>query len=342
MTRVLVNIVSAQTVPNYLFIKEFQEEADLFLFISTSKMEEDDKTNIIWTTAGLDKKMVRKILINEDELYLAKSKLDKLGWKDAGYEFLVNITGGTKLMSNAVYAYFKNLNSRFFYLPIQKNVVSEIFEDKPATKQNIAYKISVMEYMSLYGIDYEKSPPLLDKHTVYETFQLYESAGYENFPYKKIKNIARDLKKGIWFEHWLYYRIKDALGIPDAAIELNIRMHQKGQNYNFADHLTDNEVDLAFVVNNKIFIVEAKVSLGQNRVKTIKLTNALYKLAAVNKRFGLNAKAVLLTLADFSTLTGDARISIEKRCELLAIPFPFEREILANDSLFEAKLKLIV
>ncbi len=47
MAAILVNIVRAQTIPNFLFIKEYGIGADLFLFIITEEMEQAGKTEAI-------------------------------------------------------------------------------------------------------------------------------------------------------------------------------------------------------------------------------------------------------------------------------------------------------
>jgi len=41
MKNVIVNIVSTHTIPNFLFLKEFQQKADMSLFISTNSVGEE-------------------------------------------------------------------------------------------------------------------------------------------------------------------------------------------------------------------------------------------------------------------------------------------------------------
>ena len=40
MSRVIVNIISEQTIPNYLFIKEIFQPGDSLLFIASQKFSE--------------------------------------------------------------------------------------------------------------------------------------------------------------------------------------------------------------------------------------------------------------------------------------------------------------
>jgi hypothetical protein len=329
MKRIMVNIVSAQTIPNYLFIKEFGDDADIFLFVSTDEMEKSDKTATIYRTAGIDKKDVRKILINENELYLAKDKLDRLGWRGKDYMFLVNITGGTKLMSNAVYEYFKELNSRFFYLPIGQNTIKELFNDRKADEKPVKYKLRVEEYLNLHNI-----------HP--ETKEL-------QFPKKEVMNILiknpfdtdipQDQNKySLWFEHLLYYKIKDLLKLVDDEIKTGVKLFKKKPENSYFDNLVDNEVDVVFVKDNRIYVVEAKVSVGRIKVNTTTVSNYLYKLAAINKRFGLNSKAAFMTFSDFSSLLSTSINNLEKKCSILGLPYPFDKNDIIDDNKFKNRI----
>ena len=337
---IIVSIVSAQTLPNYLFIKEFQNQADLFLFISTAEMKKENKTKLIYETAGLEKKQIRKILIHEDELYLAKKRLDGLNWDNADYSFLVNITGGTKLMSYAVFEYYKKLNSRFFYLPIGKNFIKEIFDNKPALTLPIHYNVSVDEYLNLYGISPKEEPLKLNENSVTAIFNHYKKRIPEKWPFSNLsrENISEQQKIALWFEHFLYFQIKKHLDLPDNSIKLGVKLFKKENDQNYRDHLNDNEIDIIFTKNNTCYIVEAKVSVGKNKINTSAITNYLYKLAAINKRFGINAKAVLMLYTDLSSLSATSKQNLKNRCNVLNLPFPFSRKEIDQENLFKDKL----
>lgn len=135
--RIIVSIVSEQTLPNYLFIKQFQDKVDKFIFISTDEMEKRNKTKNIIETAGIKESRIDKILVDENALYKAVAQLDKLNlFNDDSY--YVNITGGTKLMAIAVWNYFKRFShARFFYVPIGKNTYKEVFKDRDAVEKTL-------------------------------------------------------------------------------------------------------------------------------------------------------------------------------------------------------------
>ncbi len=49
-------------------------------------------------------------------------------------EFVVNLTGGTKIMSIAAYEYFKDFSSKMIYVPIPKNEFITPFPKKSPGK----------------------------------------------------------------------------------------------------------------------------------------------------------------------------------------------------------------
>ena len=340
MKRIMVNIVSAQTIPNYLFIKEFGDDADIFLFVSTDEMEKSDKTATIYRTAGIDKKDVRKILINENELYLAKDKLDRLGWRGKDYLFLVNITGGTKLMSNAVYEYFKELNSRFFYLPIGQNTIKELFNDRKADEKPVKYKLRVEEYLNLHNIHPDTKELQLMKSTVIDIVNYFRKRDTDVLPYRLLQGtkLSNQQKYAIWFEHLLYYKIKELLGLDDEEIKMGVKLFKKELENNYFENEVDNEIDVIFVKDNRIYVVEAKVSVGRIKVNTTTVSNYLYKLAAINKRFGLNSKAAFMTFSDFSSLLSTSINNLEKKCSILGLPYPFDKNDIIDDNKFKNRI----
>ena len=149
MTRILVNIISLQTIPNYLFIKDFYQKGDKLLFFTSSTMT--NPLDYIIKTIKLT------IELNDDDIEIRT--LHEENWQTmcqeissaikSDIQYLVNTTGGTKYMSMAVSEEFhKHHNVRFFYTPYPKNIYLHL--DKPST--NIQSKLSIDEYLSLYNV----------------------------------------------------------------------------------------------------------------------------------------------------------------------------------------------
>ena len=149
MAKTIVSIVSKQTVPNYLLIKELfrEEDGDKLLFITTKESEKylpyitdslsitDDGYSGITLDNGTEEQW--DIMCRTIESALVQ-----------GVEYHVNLTGGTKYIAMAVRSVFeKHPNSKFYYIPNPKNYYL-LFDNKI----DINYRISVNEFLNLHGI----------------------------------------------------------------------------------------------------------------------------------------------------------------------------------------------
>ncbi len=167
---VLVSLVSEQTVPNYLSIKTFHE-ADYYFFISTQLMEDSVKGNRrewLIHAAGIDMGKTNMILVNPELKEDVYQKLSEIPWKDEFSRIIVNITGGTKMMSLASYEFFKNLTPEIWYIPINSNDYHRV--DDSSVKKTVSYRMSVEEYLACCGIrketnQFQEKSPLFDFKT---------------------------------------------------------------------------------------------------------------------------------------------------------------------------------
>lgn len=173
---VLVSLVSDQTVPNYLSIKTF-DEADHFYFISTSLMEDHIRGNRrewLIRAAGIEDSDAEFILVNPEEKEDLLAKLSSIPWKDKFSRIIVNITGGTKMMSLASYEFFKPITSDIWYIPINSSQYHRV--DNSLDKRSVEYKMNVEEYLACCGISRElkqfnEKPPLFDELTNQTLFE---------------------------------------------------------------------------------------------------------------------------------------------------------------------------
>jgi hypothetical protein len=113
----MVSLISEQTVPNILAIWHFQPER--LLFVSTEKMEREQKVRDILATVNCRLKKTYKIgentqsiIVLEDSLLQCLRKLEEWIQGKEDERFIINLTGGTKLMSIAVFEFFKNYESK--------------------------------------------------------------------------------------------------------------------------------------------------------------------------------------------------------------------------------------
>lgn len=152
MAKVLVFLVSDQTVPNVLFIKA-NMDADKYLFFTTKKMLDKGKTKNILKSAGIDEKKSKKIVIMENSLEEIRAELERYPF-DPQDEYLVNITCGTKIMSLAMYDFFSKRNCSIYYYPINENSFDKIFPLTDERSLTLGNSLTLKEYLDAHGISF--------------------------------------------------------------------------------------------------------------------------------------------------------------------------------------------
>jgi hypothetical protein len=245
-------------------------------------------------------------------------------------------------MSNAVFNYFSKLNSRFFYVPFGQNVYQELVQGKSVRKTPFTYNISIGEYLSIYGIDYTSPKNIISESICESVFTKYKAKQYHeaDFPYSAFNTGKKKHIIGQWFEHLMYYRLKNYLKLADTQIALNLELFDQTENAHI--YQNDNEIDIAFIKNNRIYIVEAKSSIGADSLNVTNLYNQFYKLAAVNHRFGLASRAFVMTLTDIYNENPKRLENIQQRCNILKINLPLDRQDIDSADVFKRKLNQII
>lgn len=336
--RILLSILSDYLQPNFLLIKEFDGLYDRLVFVSTRKMEAADKCKSRSLSVALSIPYVQEnvIVVGEDDYQDILNKLKASSFSQDD-QYIINLTGGTKVMTAAVCDYFHAFGYRnvsYYYVPIGKNVVEDFYlgQGKP-----IKYQMNLREYFALYGIRYEPQNKLVKPaEFTMNVFDEFKKKKFTRNRYRPIANadqlpnaVDRLYFNGIWFEDYCYLRIKQELNLPDNAICKSAKIF-RGTNDN------DNEIDVMFIRNNKLHICECKVTMyGQSRSVTITAEGYLYKLAAIAKDFGLRVDSYILTLhwLDHRRRQNPNQLvipsidhqfpkpqdSLEKRCRILGI-----------------------
>jgi len=170
MSKIIVSLVSDQTIPNIIFIKSNPDVAKL-VFISTEKMESNKKTEWIKKSVqiGMDtcKIKIETIMVNEDNIFTIKEELKNKLSCEKEDNILVNLTCGNKIMSLATYEFFKEKsfsnqnqnNIQMYYLSAGNNIFNIIF---PATQNNNSQDYlqggfcNIKEYLTAYSIEQNK------------------------------------------------------------------------------------------------------------------------------------------------------------------------------------------
>ena len=331
MKKVLVSILSDHLVPNYLFIKEMRGQYNELLFIGTPYTESKAIATHLENALENRKSNIKKVILESDQYQEGVQSLENISLP-TDVHYIVNLTGGTKIMSLIVYDFFRKLNSSFYYIPIGKNTYCNIEEENMHALQ---YRISLREYFTLYGLHYECDNALLkDAET---TFQFFEKQKKQKFYLSgEIKKsyqaeTATDKKyyAGEWFEEYTYLRIKKELNLREQDIAMSLKIYREDAQNN------DNEIDVAFMYENTLYIIECKVSmLGYGKKPQQTIEEFLYKLAAISKDFGLIVRPYIFTLHKMEELPDGSLEGLQKRMQILGI-----RNIIAGKQLSKQKIE---
>jgi len=349
MSNVLVSLVSTQTIPNVLFIKEMEkwrEAVRIYLFVSTEAMEDKRKTDFIIHGSHIKKSKTEIIRVVEDSIEDIKSKLtefakEKLSDEDS---LIVNLTGGTKIMSIGVYNFFKEQTSTIYYLPIGKNIYKQIFPSLKHREHKLKFRISLKDYLISYGIEIKSkdiNKTLKDKE--YTKCFFIEFLNNRIYPEiidklrekrdkskvqldKKTKSFLKEIKfdtenedsinkkeinylTGGWLEEYGYDLVQEHIQLDEDKIGVNVQIsHGK----------TQNEFDVMFVHKNILYVIECKTALKDGKRNL--LNDTLYKLSALKKDFGLNVRGYLFTLdRNLRNSEGEIKKDYQNRSDLLGV-----------------------
>ena len=165
MSKTIVNIIDkSNPLPAYLFTKEYYEENDELLFISTQ--EEADCIENLTKQLEVNEMLVKKIIVNryQDNLLYEricrtiKSKLNP------ETQYYLNLAGGNRYMTLSVQHVFEEFNTLFFYTQTRENqIVKTIFDNSIYDDDDevfpINHRMTLKEYFGLYGLQSDVETP---------------------------------------------------------------------------------------------------------------------------------------------------------------------------------------
>ena len=316
MSKTIVSILSDHLLPNFLFIKEMEGQYSDLLFVSTPQMEMQEKAMHLEVALGRKEGSVRRIVVANDNY---KEILDALRAEQLSdsVEYVVNITGGTKTMSLAVHEYFCQFNASFVYVPIGKNSYYDFSTDQT---HSLDYRVSLNEYFTLYGLAYDYDNDLICD--AQRPFNLFNEQKMSNFYLTKELRYAHkaprpELRRylgGEWFEEYTYLRIKRDFKLRDEDIAKSVKICRLSSTSN------DNELDVVFVKDNALYVIECKVSMtGYGKEPKSVVDEYLYKLAAISKDFGLRVNSYIFTLHQMWRFAKATQENMSKRMRILGI-----------------------
>ncbi len=328
---VLISLVSEQTVPNLELIKEFRDLTNYYLFVHSSQTV----NQLQWIIKAGNIDSYDSMEVNPFDIADIEDKLKSYQFSDNQY--FLNITGGTKVMILVFQEFFKNLGAKIFYVTGQNNEYLKVFPVIGNRKFKLNSRLTLEEYLIVYGFNIKKGKPLKDhkqsqillkfflnnKMTDFftQTEKIRKNRGkvlsYKNDPELnqfvkesgfipnedgKINKKETKYLSGDWLEEYIYYKVKDELALEDDEI---------GTGYHLKKQDTSNEIDILFVYQHRLFIIECKTSIIDYRVmpdetkRKIKLLpEIIYKSDALRSKFGLFANTSIFTLEEIKNDDG--------------------------------------
>lgn len=158
MRKILVSLVGEQTVPNILTALHYKP--DVLWFITTDRMVKEQRAECIENAlksrnSFSQVRKIEKIIVDQDSLTDCIDKIENHVGKVRGeVEYLVNLTGGNKVMALAAYEVFREMGERVSidYVPLGKNEIVRIFpRKKPLNVYEIKERLNLEEYLYGYG-----------------------------------------------------------------------------------------------------------------------------------------------------------------------------------------------
>lgn len=327
MPTTLVSLISAQTFPNLILMKEMSG-IDRHLFITTEEMERKGKSTHLKEAVGLPEDNIRTLVVESDSMVDIQQKLDAYG-VEKGEKFIVNLTPGTKMMSIGVYNWFRDKNCEMYYIYIGKNVIRKVFplvreKEKPALS-----RVSLQEYLTCYGIRISNPDKIRNvtkppEYTL-EFFKLFH--GFSEFD-KSVLGALRMLRNrrkksvsleeeearlilrrwkfkpdrpgtlsrdeieyltGDWFEEYVYTLLKKELDLNDDEIATGVKILRDD---------VQNEFDVLFIHNQTLHVIECKTGIWDSQAERNIINDTLYKIDALSRDFGLRVRSFIFTLAE--------------------------------------------
>lgn len=266
MKTLLISLVSDQTLPNVQLVKELKKEVTDYLFISTEKMEKKGCRRWIEKSAALDEDNSKlfHIVVKEFSFDDIGEKLDEFDFS-AYDKLILNLTGGTKVLTLAAHDYFKQLGAEVFYVTGFNNEFIKIFPGRFKQINRFSSKINIADYLYAYGFDFELSEKSnIDEHYTDHLFNKYLENNFAeyseelNFLRLKRKTGINSLSKampklssfldyidfkpietdklssnetkyltGEWLEEYVGNKIKNELGLSDEELFVGVTLNKE-------------------------------------------------------------------------------------------------------------------
>lgn len=161
--KVLLCILTGQHMPNLLSVHHYKP--DQLVLLETPYMKKGKVGVNFLDALGKGKLTFSSKCIyevkNEDSIASVKQVLESTYQKYKDDEWLINLTGGTKPMSIALFEFFKDKDAKIIYV---NNPKPDVFIDlQSENNEQGNYKPSIQEFLEGYGFEYAKSSAKIEE-----------------------------------------------------------------------------------------------------------------------------------------------------------------------------------
>lgn len=341
----IVTLVSDQTAPNVIFlkwcVKKYGNDHTRIVLVSTEKMEQkDSSTHIKNALEPYQALFANSLKVNEYDIEGIKNTLSGTINIDDYEQVIVNITGGTKIMSLAVYLYFHTKhNVCIFYQAFGKPALQQLY---PAGDfLQFDETITVREYFKAYGIqtnytnscikDWEfnrKVLPLIEgcekdylkkllllQNTEYFRKKLKKSLDITKIKDEKLQEIgitSQELQAVVTSFGFDHTNLKSSEfryitgGWFEEYVYQKIKYEEGIADENIALNVqisikdTKNELDVVYIDNRNALHIIECKSFIDETEQSELLSNTLYKIQALRSQCGLSARPELYTMSEIT------------------------------------------
>lgn len=342
----LISLVSDQPMPNVLFIQQMPR-ANRYVFLTTERMEQEGKADLIRQVCGIAPEQVDYLLTHHEDIEAIDGVWAELG-AELGTRFIVNLTGGTKVMALGTLRYFVEHHARqseIYYLPFSGSHLQQMY---PGTaKVPLGVRVGVRDYLKVHGVQLLDEQPwakqaqaarAIFNHVAGKKLDLdIQNALNEartdpnELQLKSLDAAQRRFYAGEWLEVWLAQAVAASLGVSPDDILQGARLNKSGREENQA-----NEYDVIFVHHNRLYLAECKYFTSASR-KLKDISKELFKLGGANNLLGLNARPFL---AMIGSLTGHPE-DLAEQCRILRLRPPAFLDTLSDAGQLRKYLQLL-
>jgi hypothetical protein len=304
--KILLSLISEQSIPNILVIKSMPA-IDRYLFLCSQRMKDSGRLADLCEVCNIRDFDV--LDISEHDYLEVKTKLQSAVSGYPGHTtYLVNITGGTKIMALAVFDAMAHYRTQILYLPPFTEAANLIYPSVIPGFLPISHQLDAIRFLMAYGLkaEYDECAAMPNNDALFryiasaankELLQWINQLGSKTEDASLRRKYLPDLckllgqasdwipdesgrqyLKGAWFESYLAHWLQRA--IPGSPIYTNVLINRES---------SDNELDLAFCHKNVLSVIEVKTSIS----KTQDVKDFLYKLDSLGKKFGLYPRRCL-------------------------------------------------